>query len=164
VNDDQLEEAMKVSDVMTGSIQTCLPGDTLAHAAQLMWENDCGCVPVVDQNSRAIAMLTDRDICMAAYTQDRPISQISVSAAASQALYSVRDSDHVEVAEKLMQRHQVRRLPVLDGSGRIMGVVSLNDLARRATAQRGQDNGLGAGVIARTLAAIGQRPGQAAVV
>ena len=63
---------MKVHEIMSTDLATCQSEDTLNCAAQIMWERDCGVVPILDQGSRVIGMLTDRDICMAAYTQGRP--------------------------------------------------------------------------------------------
>ena len=58
---------MKIENVMTRQVRTCAPGDNLNTAANVMWENDCGSVPVVDATGRAVGMLTDRDVCMAAF-------------------------------------------------------------------------------------------------
>jgi CBS domain-containing protein len=63
--------------------------DDLAAAAAVMWDHDCGCVPVVDSENRPIAMLTDRDVCMAAYTQGLPLRAMSVSSAASKGIFTV---------------------------------------------------------------------------
>lgn len=67
---------MKVQDIMTADVETCRLDDTLDRPAAIMWERDCGVVPVVDDESRIVGMLTDRDICMAAYTQGRPLPEI----------------------------------------------------------------------------------------
>ena len=61
---------MKIKDVMTPNVRTCFMSDSLATAAQLMWDHDCGCVPVLSEDARVVGMLTDRDICMAAYFQE----------------------------------------------------------------------------------------------
>ena len=119
-----------------------------------MWENDCGVVPIVDGGGRVVGMITDRDICMAAYTQGRPLWQISVTKAMAKEVHGVLETERIEAAESLMQRARVRRLAVLDRDGRLKGILSLSDLARRArrsTARRssGLHNGL-----AQTLAAI----------
>jgi CBS domain-containing protein len=106
--------------------------DSLNRAAQIMWENDCGCVPVVDPSHVPIGMITDRDICMAAYTRGETLSAIFVEKAYSHGAITVRDEDRVEQAEHLMSRFQVRRLPVTDRSGRIVGLLSIHDLAHRA--------------------------------
>ena len=144
---------MNVGKLMTRDPGACSPDDTLNRAAQIMWEKDCGCVPVVDANFHPIAMITDRDICMAAYTQGRPLWSIPVSSAASHIVVVVRESEAVESAEGLMRAYRVRRLPVVDADGRLVGIISLNDLARHASF--GHRHGeLNADRITRALAAI----------
>ena len=92
---------VRVREVMTPNPRTCGPDDTLQHAAQIMWEADCGCVPVVGADGQVLAMITDRDICMAAYTQGRPLGEILVSGAASHTVVTARESDPLETAERL---------------------------------------------------------------
>src|ERR1700693_2016345 len=76
-------DTMKISDLMTKEVRACHQHDSLNRAAQLMWENDCGAVPVVDSDLKVIGMLTDRDICMAAYTQGIALVEASVGSAMS---------------------------------------------------------------------------------
>jgi CBS domain-containing protein len=121
---------MKVEELMIREVMVCSPHDMLNRAAQIMWENDCGCVPVVDSDARVLGVLTDRDICMAAYTRGRTLSEIPVSAAMSSELFACSPDDNLLDAQKLMRKHQVRRLPVRDREGRLVGFLSLTDLAR----------------------------------
>ena len=123
---------MNVEQVMTTDVMTCRPGDNLNSAARIMWEHDCGCVPVVDDNERVVGMITDRDICMAAYTQGRPLQALGVAGAMSRSVCCCKPADRLETAEELMRTHQVRRLPVMDDQGRLVGILSLGDLARQA--------------------------------
>jgi CBS domain-containing protein len=141
---------MNVIEIMSSPAHTCVTSDTLARAAQLMWEHDCGALPVVDGTGRAVAMITDRDICMAAYLQGRPPADIAVMAAASRCLYSVQPNDAVEVALAKMRAHQTRRLPVIDERGNLIGVISLADIIRAS----GAGEGPGSIVIAAALADI----------
>jgi CBS domain-containing protein len=127
---------MRVEDLMTSEVGACRAFDTLDRGARIMWERDCGAVPVLDQDGRVIAMLTDRDICMAALTQGRSLSEIRVASAMSRSLWACRRDDDVKDAEKLMRSHQVRRLPVVDGDGKLVGVLSISDLARSAVAAK----------------------------
>ena len=144
---------MNIGALMTRDPGTCGPDDPLCTAAQIMWDKNCGCVPIVDAERHPIAMITDRDICMAAYTQGRPLWSIPVSSAASRIVVFVRESDTIESAEGLMQAYRIRRLPVVDTDGRLVGIISLNDLARHASF--GHRHGdLNADRITRTLAAI----------
>lgn len=146
---------MNVSDLMTQGVQSCGIDDTLARAAQIMWERDCGCVPVVDGNQRVVGVLTDRDICMAGYTQGKSYAEIPVTTAMAQHVFAVGPSDAIEAAERLMRDKQIRRLPVVDGTGKLRGILSLNDIALHAHRRRGlRSNGLSTDSVAQTLAAI----------
>jgi len=148
---------MNVSELMTTPVKTCANDDNLQRAAQIMWEGDCGAVPVVHGEGHLVGMITDRDICMAAYTRGLALWQIPVSEAMSKQVHSVRTKDRVEQAEAVMKSARVRRVPVLDGEGRLAGILSMNDLARQAQhAVRSAHNvnGLSAESIAQTLAAI----------
>jgi CBS domain-containing protein len=77
-------------------------------------------------------MITDRDICMAAYTQGLPLHAIEVSRAMSNRVFACAPGDDVAHAEQLMREHQIRRLPVVDDAGHVVGVLSMNDVAREA--------------------------------
>ena len=122
---------MKTKNLMSSPAVTVHPHDRLAHAAALMWQHDCGALPVVDKEGRAGAMLTDRDVCMAAWSTGKPLAGLRVQDAMSTALVSIRADDDLGVAVDRMAMHQLRRLPVLDEHERVVGVLSLNDLGRR---------------------------------
>lgn len=123
---------MKVRDLMTTLVGTCRAFDGADSAARVMWEQDCGSVPVVDEDGAVQGMVTDRDLCMAAYTQGRALRDIRVSSAMSEHLWWCRPDDDVDDAARLMREHQVRRLPVVGAGNRLVGIVSLSDLAREA--------------------------------
>ncbi len=127
-------EAGLVRDVMSKDVKSVRPSETLREAASRMWDADVGALPVIDDDHRVLGMITDRDACMAAYTQDRALSEIAVSSAMSQALYLCQAGDALDKAESIMAERQVRRLPVVDEEGRLVGIISLNDLARTAVA------------------------------
>ncbi len=146
---------MNASDLMTCAVKSCGIDDNLQRAAQLMWENDCGIVPVLDGDGRVVGMISDRDICMAAYTHGLPLWQLPVSDAMAKQVHGARESDPLEVVETLMRRARVRRVPVLDGDGRLKGILSMNDLARHAHRSTGRKaNGHSGDSIVQTLAAI----------
>jgi CBS domain-containing protein len=138
---------------MTREPRTCNASDMLNRAAQILWEEDCGCVPVVNADGIAVGVITDRDICMAAYTQGKPLSDIPVHVAASRGLIGVSVSATLDQAQSIMRDHRIRRLPVLDFDGHVVGILSLNDIARRAHVghRRGE---LDADHVVKTLAAI----------
>lgn len=121
---------MKVKDLMAIDVKSCATYDTLNTAAQTMWDNDIGCVPVVDDDRYLVGMLTDRDVCMAAYIQGMPLTGSLVTSAMSKQVFSCASDDDIASAEKLMREKQVRRLAVIDAQGRLAGIISLNDIAR----------------------------------
>ncbi len=149
---------MKVKEIMSSDVVACRPEESVNHAAQIMWEQDCGAVPIVDAEDRIVGMLTDRDICVAAYTQGKPLWDIPVSSACSHNVYSCQHTDTLQTAENIMRVAQIRRLPVVDEGGKLKGMLSLGDLASHVhRAGRGAD-GLSYQSMALTLAAISQPP------
>ena len=146
---------MKIHELMTRDVATVRPGATLAEAARLMWEGDFGCVPVVDVDRSVIGMITDRDICMAGYTRGLALHEICVDVAMAHHVTSCLEDDLVEAAEALMRSHVVRRLPVVDRAGHLVGLLSMNDLARHAQlAGTGRAEPLAAGALAQLLASV----------
>jgi CBS domain-containing protein len=147
---------MKVEQLMSRTVKTCRATETLNRAAQLMWENDCGCIPVVDDDGRAVGIVTDRDVCMAAYTQGGQLDALPVATAMARDLRSCHATDTIVEAESIMRAAQVRRLPVVDAGGRLVGLLSLNDIAREVARQRGTKRkpAVGNEELAMTLAAI----------
>jgi CBS domain-containing protein len=130
------EGAMDVAEVMAREVYTCTVQDSLNTAARIMWEHDCGCVPVLDGVGRVVGMLTDRDICMAAYTRGERLPALAVATAMSKAVHACAPDDSLATAEELMRVNRVRRLPVVDTAGQLIGVLSLNDIARIAARER----------------------------
>lgn len=104
-------------------------GQSLNDAAQLMWEKNCGCAPVVDSENHVVGMVTDRDIAMAAYIEGKRLVDIPLSTTQSRPLVSCASTDELKAVERMMQSHQVHRIPVIDESKRPVGIVSLNDIA-----------------------------------
>ncbi|PRQ02577.1 Hypoxic response protein 1 [Enhygromyxa salina] len=149
---------MNVKKLMSKPVATCRPGDTLETAAQRMSENDCGALPVVDDSGSAIGMVTDRDICMTAYSQDEPLREIEVSKAMSKQLFTCHADDKLDKAERLMSQNQIRRVPVIDANNRPIGILTLNDIARYA--QKQQKDGIDREVV-QTFDAICQPRPQA---
>jgi CBS domain-containing protein len=120
---------MQIAQLMTRTIQTCHQTDSLELAAKLMWEHDIGVLPVLDDFGMLVGIITDRDMCMAAYMQRQPLHALPVSVAMSKHVISCRPDDHDALVAGLMARHKVRRIPVVDDDQRPIGMVSLNDLA-----------------------------------
>lgn len=129
---------MNISQLMNRRVETCRPNETLSAAVARMWEGDLGCLAVVGDDGKPVGMLTDRDACMASYTQGRPLHEIAVSVAMSKELYSCAPDDSIIEAEEIMRSRKVRRLPVVDSAGNLVGIVSLNDLALEAARESGR--------------------------
>ena len=131
---------MKVKDLQTTDVHTCGPDTNLAAAAQIMWDTDCGVVPVVDDNRSLLGIITDRDICIAATTRSAAPADIQVRhVMTTGTLYSCRPEDDVRTVLATMGTHRVRRLPVVDRQNRLVGILSLNDLVRRADSRSGSE-------------------------
>jgi CBS domain-containing protein len=132
---------MTVGDVMTKDPVSCRIGDTLNQAAQLMWDCRVGAVPVLDDGRRVVGVVTDRDAAMAAYTQGARMNDVPVSTAMSDAVVACLPTATVEEAENLMMAHDIRRLVVTDPHGRLLGMLSLDDIAARGAAANGSPRG-----------------------
>ena len=144
---------MRVEELMSQPAATCNVNDSLNTAAMLMWEHDCGALPVVREDGKLTGMITDRDICMAAYTQGRPLDEILVNAVMAKPVISARPDYKLGEVEQLMSDNQVRRIPVVDRDGKPIGMISLNDLAIESV-QPDTRMKSGLAKIAHTLAAI----------
>jgi CBS-domain-containing membrane protein len=123
---------MQVDQIMNRNAKVCRPQDSLNKAAQIMWENSCGAVPVVDEQSRPVGFLTDRDICMAAYTQGKSLELLCVEGAMAKKVVCCKADDDLASAAHAMRQSGLRRLPVTDKEGRLVGLLSLDDLAHEA--------------------------------
>ena len=121
---------MQVANVMTRDVKSCVPSDTLDRPAHLMLAHDTGCVPVVDEVGRAIGLITDRDLCMASFVSGRPLHELSVERTITGRLHACSEDADIAMAHHLMREHAVRRLPVVDADGKLVGLVSLADLVQ----------------------------------
>jgi CBS domain-containing protein len=155
---------MQVQDVMNTHVQSCQPTTNLAAAAGVMWDHDCGVLPVVDDAGQVIGMITDRDIAIAVATKGRPAGEIAVRDVISDTVYSCAPEDDVHAALKTMRHEKVRRLPVVNAEGRLQGILCLNDIALRAEEAHGrQVPALSYGDAMSTLKALCEhRPAQVA--
>lgn len=133
----------------------CHPGDSLAQAAKLLWEGDCGALPVIDGESRVVGMVTDRDICMAAFTRGLPLHSMSVASAMSTEVHAAGPDDSLAHVARIMSKHQVRRVPVVEG-GKLVGLISLADLAEHIH-EAGQGGMPSSVVLMQALAGICER-------
>jgi CBS domain-containing protein len=144
---------MRVEEIMSTRLETCRPEDSLQAAARSMWDHDIGILPVVAADGRLTSVVTDRDIAMAACIRGKPLGDIKVSEAMSKRLVTVLPSDDLHLAEERMRAEQVHRTPVVDGSGSLKGIITINDLAHHLRSRR-MANGVTPEEVAGTVAAI----------
>ena len=148
---------MNVRQLMTEHPTTCRVGDSASDAARIMWDCDCGAVPVLDDQDRVAGIVTDRDICMAAAMSNRPASQIAVSEVISGEVFACAPEDGVSEALATMQRRQVLRLPVVDKDGALQGILSMNDIVLRAEdGRKSAGDGISYSEVINTRKVIGQ--------
>jgi CBS domain-containing protein len=123
---------MKVKEIMTANPKACTLTDNLAEVARLMWEADCGIVPVLADGGKVVGLITDRDICMAAMTKGRNESNIAVEDVISGKLFACKPEDDIHTALNTMSENKVRRLPVVAADGKLRGMLSMNDVVLKA--------------------------------
>jgi len=119
---------MKVNECMSTDVQVCAPGDTMADAARMMKKIDAGFLPV-GENDRLVGMITDRDLAVRGVAEDRGTNTPVRDIMSAEVLYCFDDESLDDVASQ-MGAQQVRRLPVLSRSKRLVGVISLGDISQ----------------------------------
>jgi len=119
---------MNISEVMSQDVKIASPQDTLRHAAQLMRDIDAGVLPV-GENDRLVGMLTDRDITIRAVAEGKVPDKCLVREVMSPEINYVYEDESLDDAARIMGELQVRRLPVLNRAKRLVGIVSLGDVA-----------------------------------
>ncbi len=133
---------MKVRDVMTRSVASCRLETNLAAAGALMWESDCGILPVTDERGRVVSVLTDRDACIALTTRDQRASAVTVGDVVRERAHTCSPEDDIHSVLTIMKNRKIRRVPAVDRTGRLAGIVSLNDIvlhAGKGTARKPPD-------------------------
>ena len=127
---------MKVKEIMTPDPQTCTTATSTAAAAHLMWESDCGVLPVVD-DGHLVGVVTDRDMYIALATRNERASTLPVGAVATRSVVTCVPEDDVQTALEAMKHARVRRLPVVGFGNVVLGILSLDDLALAAKTGNG---------------------------
>lgn len=135
----------------------CHPSDPVAEAVRLMDEWDCGMLPVVDPGTRGlVGSITDRDICIAAYHSDAPVAAIPVGAVMTWQAVSIYEDDPIDGVHAAMRSSQIRRVPIVDIAARVVGLITLEDLARWADGLSGPQGDHERSLVAETLIAVSQ--------
>jgi CBS domain-containing protein len=128
---------MRIEQLMTKVPRTCRLGHSLRDVVQKMWVNDCGCLPVTadDGSQRLLGIITDRDICMAVRSNEGAPGGFLAGDVMTEVVRACNPGDPVSEAIAIMGEARVRRLPVVDDSGQVVGLLSLADLALEAVRQ-----------------------------
>lgn len=123
---------MSIRELSPSYVASCRSEATLASAAALLDEHECGILPVVDDAYRVVGVLTDRDICMALASHPATAARQSVGEVMSREVHTIGANDTPAQALRAMRSHHVRRLPITTSNGTLEGILSLNDLAMAA--------------------------------
>jgi CBS domain-containing protein len=141
-------------DIMTPDPACCSPNTTLDEVARLMLQNDCGEIPIVDTNDRIIGVITDRDIvCRVVAERKNPVGY-TVASCMSSPVVTVNEEDPLDEIVATMERHQIRRVPVVTDGGGCSGIIAQADVARTGPKRE----------IAELLREVSQQTGRAAQV
>jgi CBS domain-containing protein len=127
---------MTVKDIMTREFGACAPEDPLSTAIRIMADRACGFVPVVDSHGTLVGVVTDRDVCKAVHVTQHAVAHIAASDTMSHPVMSCFVDEPLQAALSTMAKHRVRRLPAIDRTGHLQGVLSIDDIVR-ASDRRG---------------------------
>ena len=149
---------MKVRDLMTTNAVSCRPDTNLAAVGALMWEHDCGLIPVVDDTERVSGVITDRDICIALSTRDKQPSRITAREITTAPAFVCSPDDDIQAALITMSRERLHRLPVVNRDRGLVGILSINDVVSHAEKSLGKRPGISYEDVVQTLQAICSHP------
>ena len=154
---------MNVRALMKSNVKSAGADASVAEVVAIMEANDCGAVPVVDRENRVVGMITDRDICLALGPRRLPAAGIAVTDVMSRKVYACGPGEDILEALETMKNKKVRRLPVIDGEGRLVGILSMDDIVLHAESGKAEEveekAELGYGRTVDTLKGIYERPG-----
>jgi CBS domain-containing protein len=121
----------KISELMTSDPRSVTADATVAEAARLMRDEDAGIVPITE-GERLVGVITDRDIAIKVAAEGKDAQSTKVSEIAARNLVTIDPQQDLDEALRLMAQHQVRRLPVVEEDGRLVGILAQADVARHA--------------------------------
>ena len=120
---------MKINECMCQDVCYVLPNCNIYDAARIMNENHIGCIPVVDNDKKVVGVVTDRDIVLRGVACDKNTKTTQISEIMTTNVCTCRVEENVEEAQYIMSKNQIRRIPVVDAQNKMIGIVSLGDLA-----------------------------------
>ena len=124
-----------VTSIMTANPASCRADTPLPQVAQLMVDNDCGQIPVVDGDNKPVGVVTDRDIAVRVVAAGKDSSQATAVDAMSKPCTTVASGSSVQDAARAMEGAKVRRVPVVDADGKLAGIVAIADLVKAGKAE-----------------------------
>jgi CBS domain-containing protein len=123
-------------DVMTVDPACCSPDTTLDQIARMMIENDCGEIPIVDRSDRLVGVITDRDIVCRVVAEGKNPTAYTAATCMTTPVQTISPEASLDDVIALMEKRQIRRIPVVDGDGCCAGIISQADLAPIAPARQ----------------------------
>jgi CBS domain-containing protein len=129
---------MKIRELMSSNPVCCLPTDSAQRVARMMCDHNVGSIPVVmDQEKRQLAgVITDRDLCCSVVADGRDPKTTTIEKFMTLNPVTCREGENVENCERLMQEHQIRRIPIVDSNDHVIGIVAQADLALKDKPER----------------------------
>jgi len=129
---------MKIREIMSRNPACCVPSDSAQVVAKILCDRDIGSMPVVadQQSKKLVSMITDRDLCCTIIAEGMDPTATPIAKVITSAAVWCREGENVEACERLMQEHQVRRIPIVDAEGCVIGIVAQADLALKDKPER----------------------------
>ena len=124
---------MQIYELMNTDMAVVAPNQILKQAAQIMSEHQVGALPVIDDAGRLAGMVTDRDIVCRGVASGKDLSQLTARDIMTKGITWCREEDDLQEALDLMERHKIRRLPVINANKRMVGILSLGDVSHAGT-------------------------------
>jgi len=129
---------MKIREIMSQNPACCVPSDSAQAVAKILCDRDIGSMPVVadQQSKKLVGMITDRDLCCTILAEGMDPTTTPIAKVITSAAVWCREGENVEACERLMQEHQVRRIPIVNAEGCVIGIVAQADLALKDKPER----------------------------
>lgn len=127
---------MRCEEIMKKPVECIRPDETVQTAARRMRDAEIGFIPICDESGRVLGTITDRDIVIRCSADDKSVSQVKIKEVMTKEAIACRATDDLSRAEELMGQHHKSRILVTDGGGKLVGVISLSDIAEREVADR----------------------------
>ena len=124
---------MKVKDCMCSDVFWIAPNTSVNEAAKIMGEKHVGCLPVCDENQNICGIVTDRDILLRVVANDKDTNTCQVSEIMTSNVFTCKEDDEMTNAQTQMKENQIRRLPVCDSTNKVVGILTLGNIAQNDT-------------------------------